>query len=267
MCSSLKGEPKATKTMIVGRPVACVYSDATFRSEMVTQELIGRQVDIEASRDGWVKCRLSDGYSGWIPGSALFEDSNFKPTHLVAKRFARVTLQDRNTMLLPLGGYLEVVSAEQSKFWIRLPGQAMGSGSSEDFKPISSLPYRSSGLRRIVKEVVGTTYLWGGKSTFGFDCSGLVQLVYELLGTKLPRDSYKQAEVGQAVSSIAMVEPFDLFFFGTSEKIEHVAIHLGDLEILHASGFVRIESLKPDDPRFRKDLAEKIVCIRRLRFD
>lgn len=267
MFSSQISDADQAQVLIVSRPVICVYSAATFRSEMVTQEIIGRKVFAEESMDGWLRCRLSDGYPGWVPSSGLFNDPGFKPTHFVCRRFAKVTIKDGNTMILPFGGYVEVVSIEGSKCQIKLPGQAMVTANCRDFQPLSSLPYQLGMFKRIVKEVIGTSYLWGGKSTFGFDCSGLVQFIYELLGKKLPRDSCDQAKVGDEVYSIAMAEPLDLFFFGSYGKVDHVAIHLGNLDILHASGFVRVESLKPSDERFRKDLADKILSVRRLRVD
>ena len=85
-------------------------------------------------------------------------------------------------------------------------------------------------------------YLWGGKSTFGIDCSGLTQQVYKLGGYELPRDAYQQAELGEVLSFVEEAEPGDLAFFDNADgKIIHVGIILGDYKIIHAHGKVRID--------------------------
>ncbi len=267
MCLSPTGDSKEESKLLVARPVVCVFSEPTFRSEIVTQEIIGKPIKVHESKNGWLRCTLCDGYSGWIPSSAVCDDKVFRATHFVSKRFARANLEGRNVMIMPFGSYVDVESIEGRRCLVRLPGMASCDMNLGDLKPISFLPYRLSMFKSILKEVIGTTYLWGGKSTFGFDCSGLVQFIYELLGIKLPRDSSQQAVVGEEVCTLASLEPFDLIFFASSGKIDHVAIHLGDLEIFHASGFVKIESLNPASLRFRKDLADKVSCLRRLRVD
>lgn len=259
------GDSNGNKRVVVSCPVVSVFSQPTFRSETVTQEIVGRTVLVDDIKDGWLKCTLSDGYSGWIASSAVCEDQAFKPTHFVFRRFSKVSFEGANAMILPFGGFLEVNSIQRSRCLVKLPGQGIGCVSARDLKPISSLPYPFSMFGRILKEVIGATYLWGGKSTFGFDCSGLVQFIYYLLGIRLPRDSFQQAEVGEEISSMDSLKPLDLIFFASSGRVDHVAIHLGNLAILHASGFVKVESLRPGEVGFRKDLREKVACFRRLR--
>jgi len=87
-------------------------------------------------------------------------------------------------------------------------------------------------------------YQWGGRSPFGIDCSGFVQLVYKLNGILLPRDASQQATKGQALSFIEEAEEGDLAFFDNEEGlITHVGIILANNRIIHASGCVRIDRL------------------------
>jgi NlpC/P60 family/Bacterial dipeptidyl-peptidase Sh3 domain len=78
-------------------------------------------------------------------------------------------------------------------------------------------------------------YLWGGTVAPNYDCSGLMQAAFQSQGIWLPRDSYQQ-EAFTARISIEEMLPGDLIFFGTPEKTDHVALHLGDLRYIHSSG-------------------------------
>jgi NlpC/P60 family/Bacterial dipeptidyl-peptidase Sh3 domain len=82
---------------------------------------------------------------------------------------------------------------------------------------------------------VPNQYLWGGTVAPDYDCSGLMQAAFQSQGIWLPRDSYQQEAFTQRIS-IAEMLPGDLIFFGTPEKTDHVALHLGDLQYIHSSG-------------------------------
>ena len=91
---------------------------------------------------------------------------------------------------------------------------------------------------------LNTPYLWGGRTTFGIDCSGFTQMIYRLYGKEIPRDAYQQAEIGTTLSFIEESEAGDLAFFDNNEgKIIHVGIILENNFIIHASGKVRIDRL------------------------
>lgn len=77
-------------------------------------------------------------------------------------------------------------------------------------------------------------YLWGGNLGPNYDCSGLMQAAFQASGIWLPRDSYQQEAFTQRVA-IADLEPGDLIFFG-SQRVDHVALHLGELRYIHSSG-------------------------------
>ena len=78
-------------------------------------------------------------------------------------------------------------------------------------------------------------YLWGGTVAPNYDCSGLIQAAFAAQGIWLPRDSYQQEAFTQHIPVNEMV-PGDLIFFGTPEKTDHVALHLGELRYIHSSG-------------------------------
>jgi cell wall-associated NlpC family hydrolase len=82
---------------------------------------------------------------------------------------------------------------------------------------------------------VPNQYLWGGTVAPDYDCSGLMQAAFQSQGIWLPRDSYQQEAFTHHIS-VAEMLPGDLIFFGTPEKTDHVALHLGDLRYIHSSG-------------------------------
>jgi cell wall-associated NlpC family hydrolase len=77
-------------------------------------------------------------------------------------------------------------------------------------------------------------YLWGGTVAPNYDCSGLMQAAFASIGVWLPRDSYQQQAFTQKIS-LEELRSGDLIFFG-QEKVNHVALHLGNLDYIHSSG-------------------------------
>ena len=249
---------------VVRRAVAGLRSRPGTHSELVTQELFGRALDVDSLRGDWAECTLSDGYRGWLPLASISIDRPYSPTHIVVKRFARIGMRGATDLLVPMGSLLEVGGRSRGEHVVGLPDGGHGTINRGDVRNLATLPW---GLRRfsaLVRQVEGTPYLWGGKSTFGFDCSGLVQFIFGFLGVALPRDSCDQAAAGRPVKGPAGLRKYDLVFFATKSEIDHVAIHLGDSRILHASGRVRIESLKPGSRLYRPDLMAALEVIRRV---
>ncbi len=195
------------------------------QSEMVTQLLYGETCTVLEKQKGWLKIRVDfDGYEGWITDQQLKflskEQWENRAYFIVHENFISETV-DNGKLLLSIG-------------------------SEVDFPIRSSHPNGSlqESIVRIAKEFLNTPYLWGGKSFFAVDCSGFVQLVFKVHGIKLPRNSDQQAEVGEALTFVEESVPGDLAFFEDEEgKVVHVGIMLGNQQIIHCSGKVRIDEL------------------------
>ena len=83
----------------------------------------------------------------------------------------------------------------------------------------------------------------GGRTIFGVDCSGFVQVNYKMMGIDLPRDAWQQAQEGKIVKKLKEAVCGDLAFFDDKEEIVHVGILLGTDQIIHSSGKVRIDTI------------------------
>ncbi|MBL9162346.1 MAG: C40 family peptidase [Planctomycetaceae bacterium] len=119
------------------------------------------------------------------------------------------------------------------------------------------------------KQLLGTKYLWGGKTSDGVDCSGLVQIAYGNAGVRLPRDSTQQIHMGQLTgtrwSRAAMRRGDTLYFINPQGKISHTGLYLGDDQFIHAvSPVVRINSFNPADKNYDQARHASFAFARRL---
>ena len=260
---SKKTDLLGSQPAVVCRPLCSIRSKPSVASEVVTQELFGRSVGLLRTRSEWAACLLSDGYRGWLPLASVSRAPSYLPSHIVIRRFAPVVRKGRTSMLLPLGSLVEKIGMHGDHAVVRLLDGGSGRIGRGYLRSLKSLPIGRGRLGSLVTEFLGTPYLWGGKSTFGIDCSGLVQTIFGLLGVALPRDSADQAAEGSEVRDLGDLRPLDLVFFGR-DRIDHVALHLGELDILHASGYVRVESLDQASQSFRAELHQRFRFGRRV---
>lgn len=206
-----------------------------------TQALKGERVTIyDRNGEGFAWGQLSsDGYVGWIPDAALARPAA-APTHKVTalRTFAvpgpSIKLPPVET--LPLGARV-TVAREDGAFAVT------GDGWYLPRRHVGSLEAMEKDFVAVAERFVGTPYLWGGKTSLGIDCSGLVQVSLNAAGTGCPRDSDMQQDgLGRALNAAEMkkLQRGDLIFWKG-----HVAIARDHATIIHANAFHMAVAIEP----------------------
>lgn len=225
--------------------VAPIRAEHSHQSEMTSQLLYGETFNLLEIKDRFAKIRIDfDGDEGWISTNQF--------TKISEEDFAnRMTNVITNTV-----GFYDLA---EGKTLLSL-GSELATKNQKELKPVTP-----ENIAETAKLFLNVPYLWSGRSFFGVDCSGFVQLVYKIHGVALPRDSPHQAEIGEVLSFVEESQPGDLAFFENSEGIiTHVGLMLNNQEIIHAFGKVRIDSLDSTGI-FNKDLNQHTHKLRFLR--
>ncbi len=219
---------------------------ASHKSEMVSQLLFGEYCRVTQSGDEqWLRiaCR-QDGYEGWCQRShllAISEDQYLGPGNILTMERSGLLETSEGPMMLPMGSLL-AGPALDLKDWPGTPSRF--GGRIWDSLQAEMTPQH---LREVAFQFLNTPYLWGGRSVFGTDCSGFTQTVFRFFNISLLRDAWQQVSQGFEPDSSGKVCCGDLAFFDNeSGRITHVGIMLGEDEIIHASGKVRIDPMDPE---------------------
>jgi hypothetical protein len=216
------------------------------RNEMVNQLLFGDFVEIKDAFENWYLIEsIDDGYEGWVDKKQLQQVS--EETYnlfLPSARFfstdvvSECQFKEKNSVFqLVLGSQLphlinDTFTIENNSFSF-----------SGNYISVTPNPTKEE-IGKIALKYLHAPYLWGGKSPFGIDCSGFVQMVYKLSGIFLKRDASQQAQQGELVNFVHETLLGDLAFFENEEgHFVHVGIMLDNEHIIHASGQVRIDKI------------------------
>jgi Bacterial dipeptidyl-peptidase Sh3 domain/NlpC/P60 family len=198
---------------------------------LLTQALKGERVTIyDRDSEGWAWGQLNgDGYVGWLPDRALYEPGPM-PTHKVTaiRTFAfpgpSIKLPPAETLMM---GTMLTVVREEGPFAVTREGWHLPRSH------VGGIAENAADFVAVAETFAGTPYLWGGKSSLGVDCSGLVQLSLTAAGTGCPRDSDMQRDgLGRDLDPAdhAKLRRGDLIFWKG-----HVAIVRDAGSIVHAN--------------------------------
>jgi gamma-D-glutamyl-L-lysine dipeptidyl-peptidase len=210
------------------------------RSEMTSQVLFGEHFKILEQTPKWSRIEMAfDSYNGWIDNKqfreiseADYEELTSGDIVLSGDLIEYISTPKNSLITIPLGASLSFLNSIINTEGFVFDGTSVsGIKTKKDLIDTAFL-------------FMNAPYLWGGRTPFGIDCSGFVQMVYKLNGFQLLRDASQQATQGEALSFIEESEPGDLAFFDNEEgRIIHVGIIMEDNYIIHAHGQVRIDRI------------------------
>ena len=243
---------------LISTAVAPIHRKSNFTSEMVTQGLMFESLSIRQKKDNWYNVMMDDGYEGWIHTFYLSDSKMHSTNNLILyNRYTPIRSKcsrDSNVLALLSFGTLVPLLEKTSKYY-----RIQIINGDEGFIPPQSKIVTCSRdfIIHLAYSQIGTPYLWGGKSSFGYDCSGFIQMVLKAAGISVNRDASQQAETEQLEKiSMEEAEPGDLIFFSESNLIKHVAFIAGDGKIIHCEGQVKLESIIEGEVGFNNSLGK-----------
>ena len=231
-------------------------------AELATQALKGERVTIyDRNGEGFAWGQLnSDGYVGWLPDRALAKPGA-APTHKITA-LRTLAFPGPSIKLPPVDtlvtGTTVTVTREVGVFAVTREGWYL------PLLHIGGLNEMADDFVTVAERFVGTPYLWGGKSSLGIDCSGLVQVSLNAAGTGCPRDSDMQQDgLGRSLNAaeLKQLQRGDLMFWKG-----HVAIARDADSIVHANAHhmaTTIENTRDAVARI-KAAGSEITSIKRL---
>lgn len=252
-------------TAVVATPVEPLFAAASAETPVVTQASLGEIVHIhETSKTGGEPFDLietEDHYKGWIRAGALVATDGEMYANGAKGTVARVAsirahvYRDRSftsakpIFTVPMGARLQLsdfgdtnsAGSTGSFIKLQLPSGEYGYISENDIYIINPTekpaPRGPQAWIALGKRLLEIPYTWGGKTPEGFDCSGLIQFLLKQDGILVKRDARQQCFDEPQLRPVPLdpLQPGDLLFFGTESAIDHVAMWIGDGELLEST--------------------------------
>jgi cell wall-associated NlpC family hydrolase len=261
---SLQGKVAAER-FVDGEPREVIEPQVPLRrapspdAPLDTEALMGERVTVyETGGEGWAWGQLdADGYVGFLPANSLGVPGAPATHRVSALRtlvFPAPSFKLPPLGALPLGARVAVVRQE-GRFAVTASG---GYLPAQHLAPVES---REPDFVAVAERFLGTPYLWGGKTSLGLDCSGLVQVALTACGIRCPRDTDMQvAALGTAVAGDRRQRGDLIFWKG------HVAIARDEKTVVHANAFHMAVAIEPIDEAIARIRASdgEVTSVRRV---
>ena len=243
--------------------VAPMRREPFWNASLDTQALKGERFTVyDRNEDGWAWGQLAgDGYVGWLPDLALYRPGppvTHQVTALRTFAFPGPSIKLPPVDTLPMGARIAVTKFHES-FAVTSEGHCVPASH------VAPIDQFESDFVAIAERFVGTPYLWGGKSSLGIDCSGLVQIALSAAGTCCPRDSdMQESGLGRALSmdESQHLQRGDLIFWKG-----HVAIVRDATNVVHANAHHMATAIEDTTDAIAriKAAGSTVTSIKRLR--
>lgn len=229
---------------LVNVPVAGVYTQPNMQSNYDSQKVYGHFVTIiKTISEAWVKAKIDDDITNYMQNTDLIDDNlewrTSETLHrikcLIGCVYPEQSVKHVPLIKLPYNAYINLIDLSDDGLWalIKLINGATGWIMSGDIEPIENLSYNTIIERS--KQFIGLPYIWGGTSSFGFDCSGLTSTLAQQMGHPMKRDASAQAADENLIDvSYDDIQPGDFIYFG-KDQITHVALCIEQKKIIHAT--------------------------------
>ena len=215
-----------------------------------TQLLLGEEVIVVEEKENWAhviipsqhSSKNKNGYPGWVPSSQLVKcplNWNINEGPVVIVKNPKASLLSDSNIELSYQTILPLIQEGEGKVLVRTPTGTGLLNSDEVFIYESKAKRHKGNGADIVadgEEFLNLPYLWGGMSSYGYDCSGFSYSMCKANGYIIPRDAHDQAKAGEKIN-LEEIKPGDLLFFAYEEgkgSIHHVGIYYGEGKLLHS---------------------------------
>lgn len=262
--SSLKGQVEAERFVEGQRyqviePVTFLRHAPSHEARLDSEVLLGERVMVyEMTDEGWAWGQIeSDGYVGWLSANAL-ATPGLAPTHKVSVPrtlcYPAPDIKRPPLAALPMGAQLAIVRHDEH-FAVTAAGWHIPE---VHLAPVKA---RAADFVTVVETFLGAPYLWGGKTSLGIDCSGLVQVALQAAGVACPRDSdMQELALGKPVS-LAELRRGDLVFWKG-----HVAIARDGDSLVHANAHAMMVAVEPAHAAIAriKAVGSEVTSVKRI---
>jgi len=210
---------------------------------MVTQLLFGELFEIIYKNEGWFHIKLPTDLDVWVHQTQMYELSQ-KQHERISKKSIALAFDAFNTGISEQEHIPIVIGSELHGF----DGLSFKMGKEKiiyngQVRMLNDKRLNPQIIEKICLKYLNAPFLWGGRSPFGIDAPGLVNIVYKLLGIFIPYTIAQQEQSGRTLAFLPEAEVGDLLFFTDEENHPHVGILIEQNKVIHAFGKVRIDQV------------------------